>query len=263
MNKTVRTLAARLLFAIGLISLVHGQGLAQPYTINVSGTFNLSFIAPPAPNSLAGLLGTSFSGSFTTDSDPGSVAADVATRPGEIGWYLAGPGYSLTVDGGVGYPSSGISPATSDDFFISATDAMGLLSDGFYDVFDVEGYAPDFTFSGANCGPLDGLDCGVANGVAYRVTLVGNTDMLSDPARPGPSTIDLSAVLLALVVAEDYTLGNRIGDAYAVGKLSPGSTLTEIDITPIPEPETWALMLAGLGVLCVSARRGRRARIRN
>lgn len=259
MHSTARAWAVRLLLVVGVLATAHGEVSAAAYTINVTGTFNLSTFAPPASNSLAGLLGTSFSGSFTSDSDPGSFAADSATRPGEIGWYLVGSPYGLTVAGATGYPSPDITTSISDDFFISAVDAMGLLSDGHYDVFDLEGYAPDLTNAGAGCEPLDGLACALATGRAYRFVLVGNTGMLTDPTAPGPSTIDLSAVRLALLIAEDYDAGNLIGDAYAVGRLAPGSTIANIDITPVPEPGTGALLLAGLGVLGLGVQRLRRA----
>lgn len=240
------------LVSLAILTLGPQRALAAPYTLNISGTFNGSFIPDPVQNSLADLLGTTFNGSFTTDSDPDSVDTAKAVLPGEIGWYL--PDYTLTVAGGIGYPTFGISPATGDNLFYSAAETMGLLADGYYDYFSVSGHAPGITF-GAYGTPLTSASDALATGIMYDVTLIGSPDMLSDPAHPGPSTIDLSELQFVLLDVVELVEGNEIGSAYIFGRLSSGGTLANLTITPVPEAETYAMMLAGLGLVGFAARR--------
>lgn len=240
------------LTSLTILTLGPERALAAPYTINVSGTFNGSFIPDPAQNTLVDLLGTTFNGSFTTDSDPDSVATAKAVLPGEVGWYL--PDYSLTVAGGIGYPTFGISPATGDNLFYSAAETMGLLADGYYDYFSVSGHAPGITF-GAYGTPLTSASDALATGIMYDVTLIGSPGMLSDPAHPGPSTINLPDVQFVLLDVIELVEGNEIGSAYIFGRPSLGSTLTNLNVTPVPEAETYAMLLAGLGLIGMKTRR--------
>jgi hypothetical protein len=75
-----------------------------------------------------------------------------------------------------------------------------------------------------------------------------------DPAQP-PIELLIGPVHLA---AGDYALGvSGTGDRYNYGSDLPDFR-AHIQVMPIPEPETYALMLAGLGLVGFMARRRKR-----
>jgi len=61
----------------------------------------------------------------------------------------------------------------------------------------------------------------------------------------------------ALALAADLTHGS--GSIFIEVAGRGGALITLSPVTPVPEPGTWALMLAGLAALVVAARRGRKA----
>jgi hypothetical protein len=229
------------------------QVAAEQYTVNVQGVFNTQLM--PSPNSLGFLLGTTFSGAFTSDSHPGPVATSTITVGSETGWFLPGPNYRLTLSGGQG---SGLFAVTVDDAFLSGSESRGFLPEGTYDIFELEGYAPGWHFGNLPClEPFQGPGCSGGSGLVYKLTLLGYTDMLSDPTHPGPSTIDTSRVIRALLVGEEYVSGALVGEIFSFGVLSAGDTLDNLNISPVPEVDAVWMFLAGIGVLLLQVVRRR------
>ena len=81
-----------------------------------------------------------------------------------------------------------------------------------------------------------------------NLALAGTWEGLSKSWNSGLNT----SVTLSLINRNTAAAGND----FAIDDVFLGTTST---VTPVPEPETYALMLAGLGVMGVIARRRRKA----
>jgi hypothetical protein len=94
--------------------------------------------------------------------------------------------------------------------------------------------------------PFQYLSINVPAATFDTVTLTGPSGLIGT-LLPGSSSFELSGSSFA----SGYYVLNVIG--HATG--GQAAYAVQMDVTPVPEPETYALMLAGLGLLGLVARR--------
>jgi hypothetical protein len=119
-------------------------------------------------------------------------------------------------------------------------------------VFNSSGYKDTITLTFNQ--PLRGvgLDFGVAYNWAGGTTVVFDVDGQSFTTTPGLTYNGVKPSFLGFV---SDTAFNKLTITDNTGGFAFDKLVTSTGVAPIPEPETYALMLAGLGLLGVAARR--------
>lgn len=201
-----------------------------------------------------------------------SLAAPVFHSTSEASfWQVA-----TNVLGGAGdgqfasFPTTGFTTATAISgrpgwIANNSTGTNGWMGDWtffvFRQTFDLSGYDPatallQFQWAADDSG----------EGYAYRGTWVpkfslNNGSMVSWGSGPtydfGPTVTLDSGFVSGLNTIDFYVEGNGVTDGFALQTMG----FSALEVAPVPEPETYAMMLAGLGLLGIAARRRKRAAV--
>jgi len=212
---------------------------------------------------LAGLLlgSAAWSGTFTDDFNAG---ASSYWENNSGNWSATGSVYSATDP--ANFPSAASAlPWVLDDFtlefdindvqdggvWLRSSESAGSIgrvgvllvtgvSGGLYwhVVTDGSNYGSSLNFVGGlfNAGSTDSHFKVEVSGSTYSVYLNGATDAVS--------VLDTGAFASGQVALYDFS-----------GQTFDNVSLTGAGVTPVPEPETWLMLLAGLGLLGITSRR--------
>jgi hypothetical protein len=172
------------------------------------------------------------------------------------GSAMAAPTFAITG------PSS-ITQGSTFTLAISATDVADLyawqLDIAFNPVLFRAGGVTEGSF--LKTGGSTYFDGGVADNAAGTISFAFDTLLGSGPGVSGSGTL---AILSFTSIANSNTYGNfAISDVSALNSSLASMTVAtralDVQVTPVPEPETWGLMLAGLvGIAAVGRRRASR-----
>ncbi len=142
-------------------------------------------------------------------------------------------------------------PTTYSYYYYSAPEALSVNFSGHSVTSDLLTYTLFDNFSDnledqlildAGLIKLDGIDSGGLSIVLSSSPWIENTNALTS-SQP-PQTLDLS-----LFNVTPYNSGSIVvNNAYKL-------QFSILSITPVPEPESYALLLAGLGIICFKVRR--------
>ena len=228
--RTAIRLVAALAFAWGAAANAQNLVVNGDFEAGNSG-FSSDYAFAPASNTTEG--------QYTVRSNPFPwnglfiSAADHTTGSGLM--YV---GNGSPVDGSVVWRSGSIGVTANTDYFFEAF-VMNVCCSG--------------PFAGNSPSILEFLVEGTATeslGIATTdITLAGTWEGLSKSWNSGANT----SVVLSLINRNTAAAGND----FAIDDVFLGTTST---VTPIPEPETYALMLLGLGAVGAVARRRKSAR---
>lgn len=245
-------------FALGAPALEAAPNTA----INVHGIFLSSDIADPGQNSLSALIGKSFSFSFLVDSNPALVcnqpACNVAnvhmdTAPNAGGWVENGLSSNISVSGVGSYNSNEtvwstrINQVLANDVTFAGTTYLAgtLLSE-----FGVNAWMPGMIALPGATSTLN--DNGIVSGLNAELGFFGLNSMLGGVA-PYPSALPQQGIVGAFASITEYANGVQVGHVQLEGTVS--GSFADVQITPVPEPETDAMLLVGLGLLAGTTRR--------
>lgn len=243
--------------ALALLLAAAPVVFAAPYTINVSGTFNADNSGLDDPlgiNTLAYLNGLAFTGSFTLDDNPGLLQPNQyfhEINSDNESWFFNSPyNVTLNVPNAFSFTSSGTVVRVENHFFYDGSE--GFVPAGYYDSIGINGWTPQTTCS--NCGGIDwGETTPLVSGHSFWMGLDGYDNMLQGPNNLGVAE-NLANVLFGQMDLTQYQNGVTVGYVSTVWGPATGS-LSNLTVTPVPEPETYALMLVGLGLVGYAARR--------
>lgn len=261
MNK--RALITALLLAFGPAS----AALAVPYQITYTGTFNDEVTGNYDSSfglDFSAWAGKSFTMSWMLDTDSSLSTASIETDSGsgftQHNWNFNPSQYpiSLVVDGAMVLPGSTFDKneigTMNDQHIPSSVASQYGLSEGDYDMLHLE--------TDRNIGCQDGTGCtddpdqvheGLSMGVNYAWNApnqVPNDNM--------PDLLNAAPTFNSAVLTRIYLEGSRWslnGGGEVVYSLD--GQITSYNIAAVPEPETYALLMAGLGLIGWR-RRGRR-----
>jgi hypothetical protein len=188
-----------------------------------------------------------------------NAAGDTIGAAGGISFSTAAFGYSLLVNTSQSKPMIGSAAAPQLDLTYSATTSGSSAANVFLYASDT-----DFLSSGSFVLGLGGTNSGGSGSATGRAwggsnntalsfsgaNLLGTVGALSGAAASGTATGSFTSAV------SPYSL--TIG--VAISRSSAGTSTGDLNfqVTPIPEPETYALMMAGLGALGFVARRRQR-----
>lgn len=239
-------------FALGAPSLQAAPNTA----INVRGTFLSSDIADPGQNSLNDLIGKSFSFNFVVDSNPALVcnqaACDVAsvhmdTAPNASGWVENGLSSHISVGGVGSYDSNATVWSTrinrtlaNDVTFAGTTYPAGAL----FSEFSVNAWMPGMVAIPGATSTLNSN--GIVSGINAELGFFGLNAMLGGVG-PYPSALPQQGIVGAFASITEFANGVQVGHVQLEGTVS--GSFSDVLITPVPEPETFAMLLSGLGLL--------------
>jgi len=227
----------------GIIRISEGSFIAGSGLITFSefglGTFNPTY-APGAYGGGAGSPTVTFDGYFTGQSMGGGVCGGLAsgcvigTPTGSLSLDAASPNTFITGDGA--NPTSPVLSGTptfnGPVSMLFSTDLAGVGLDGGY--FDAIGGTAITAF--ARDGTVLGSVTNTGTGIEFLGLVTDNGANL------------IAGLQFSLVGSEPA--------GFAIDNLRFGTT-EQVVVTPVPEPETYALLLAGLGLLGFAARRRR------
>ncbi|HRH79442.1 MAG TPA: PEP-CTERM sorting domain-containing protein [Thiobacillaceae bacterium] len=245
--------------------------LAASYQITVSGTLDKAFSGTHDPgfgHDLTGWLGMSYSLSFILDNDPANAIA-LGTEawddvPGNIDhWWAFDPSgvykVRLVVDG--------VSVLSGNDFYSNGLVSMndqwvpagppelpsGIPGDRAYDGLFLE--------TGHFVGCEGGAACDWNNpNIVYEHLWIGAdhvwSDLASIPDNNLPDLLNAAPSFAGAVYASVFIEAGRWSPnglvdttVYAINGRVDSVTVTPVPAAPVPEPETYALLLAGLGLV--------------
>ena len=185
-----------------------------------------------------------------------NMAGDTIGSAGAISFSTSAFGYSLLVNTSQSKPMIGSAAAPQLDLTFSATTNTTTASNVFLYTSDT-----DFTGTGSFLLALGGTNSGgsgTETGRAWGGTsntalqfsganLLGSVSGLSGSSYSGTT----SGSFTSAVNPYSLTIG------VAISRSTPGTSTGDLNlqVTPIPEPETYALMMAGLGAMGFVARR--------
>ena len=188
-----------------------------------------------------------------------NAAGDTIGAAGGISFSTAAFGYSLLVNTSQSKPMIGSAAAPQLDLTYSATTGGSSAANVFLYASDT-----DFLSSGSFVLGLGGTNSGGSGSATGRAwggsnntalsfsgaNLLGTVGPLSGAAASGTAT----GSFVSVVSPYSLTIG------VAISRASAGTSTGDLNfqVTPIPEPETYALMMAGLGALGFVARRRQR-----
>ena len=186
-------------------------------------------------------------------------AGDTIGASGGINFSTSAFGYALLVNTSQSKPIIGSAAAPQLDLTYTATTTSSATANVFLYASDT-----DFMSSGSFVLGLGGTNSGESGSATGRAwggsnntamsfsgaNLLGSVGALSGIATSGTATGSFASV------TSPYSL--TIG--VAISRSSAGTSTGDLNlqVTPIPEPETYALMMAGLGALGFVARRRQR-----
>jgi hypothetical protein len=234
MTKFLHTLRA----AVGAAALAalpaQAALLFSPGELPVTAVpFSLTFDAPTGSNLVAPVsLGQGVT--FSTSGAPGSLG------PAPLGVWLLEP----DTGGGNGTWGGGKTFAGVDGAF-SGADVVSMTFSFDRPVQGVGGFMnfdPTFTFGDPLSLPLP----------LYIAALGADGRVLEDYELPVFTPAGFNA-------GEFYGIGRDAADIAAFVISGPFATVDDLQVAAVPEPSTWAMLLAGLTLLGYSARRSRRA----
>lgn len=146
-----------------------------------------------------------------------------------------------------GAGASGVNYGVSYHDFIATDGAFGQTSlpNLAYNGAElaVANVAAGFTSLSFTSGAFSTAYMDVYSGLGGSGTLLGSVQLGSDPFAFSATSVTFSGVALSFVLR---------GNASQAG-------IDDVQITTVPEPETYGMMLAGLGLVAVAARRKQRA----
>ena len=247
--------------ALALLLAAAPVAFAAPYTINVSGTFqadNSELTNPSGPNTLTYLDGLAFTGSFTLEDDPFNTLLPSQyvreINPDNESWFFHTPSstyhVTLNVPGVFGFTSLGTVVGVQNDWLYDGS--QGYVPAGTYDSIWMGGWNPSMT-----CINCSGIEWGgvtpIVTGFDFSLSLDGYSNMLQGPNNLGVAP-NLANVLFGQMDLTHYVNGEQVGFVRTEWGPVAGS-LSSLTITPVPEPETYALMLVGIGLVGLAERR--------
>lgn len=226
-------------------------GTVRDFTPGVlsPGTSNPDFETGPG-GLFTGMVGSVLSGNAPTYIGSGGYGA-VQSAASFAQWYgAAAPSASYTISLTETSPGSGIFSYTNNSFFPIDNQLLGNYAYGHnyhftYQISASFGYTPGagqtFSFTGDDdvwvyFDKKLGIDLGGIHGPASQSV---NLDTFFGPGK----------------AAGNYAFDFFFAERHTVGSNLSISTSLNLVTTPVPEPETYAMLLAGLGFLGFMARR--------
>ncbi|HEV7575022.1 MAG TPA: PEPxxWA-CTERM sorting domain-containing protein [Caldimonas sp.] len=172
----------------------------------------------------------------------------------------AAPAYAVTIETG-SYSNSGIGAefASAFDNFVITGDTITIGAATTPVVVSLGGYSFEV---GPNCWgctltpSFDALIDVTVDGLTRQIDLPyswyssGPSDFLSF-ATPAPVLFDFGSLLVTIAI-------DSIGTLSSSGTTVYGNVNATVSVTPVPEPASYALMLAGFGIIAFVARRRQR-----
>jgi hypothetical protein len=172
----------------------------------------------------------------------------------------AAPAYAVTIETG-SYSNSGIGAefASAFDNFVITGDTITIGAATTPVVVSLGGYSFEV---GPNCWgctltpSFDALIDVTVDGMTQQIDLPyswyssGPSDFLRF-ATPAPVMFDFGSLLVTIAI-------DSIGTLSSSGNTVYGNVNATVSVTPVPEPASYALMLAGFGIIAFVARRRQR-----
>lgn len=188
-----------------------------------------------------------------------NAAGDLVGTTGAINYFISAFGYSLVVNTAQSKPVIGSSTSPQVDLTFTATTSTSATQNIFLYASDT-----DFTLGGPfrlslGGSSSDGAQTTVTGrawgGTSNTALQFSGANLLSNTGLLGGPSFSTTATGSFTPTVNPYSL--TIG--VAIVRSSPGTTTGDLNftVTPIPEPQTYALMLAGLGAIGFMARRRR------
>jgi len=240
---------------LGLM-LLAGMGAAHatPVSVNVNATVNW------ADGTLANELGNTITASFLFDLDPGaatSIDTNSSNNPLEsftaiYSFYSEGGPYiwSASSSGGGSTGSTNVSIFTYNDI----SDPVFNAGQPF-DLISIHGYIGSGICPAeviAVKGACDATDINPGDGLELSLDMAMPTDWFSGTNLPG-YVPGFNSLLGTALYLDEIVGGVHAGEFDA--------TVTSMTVSSVPEPETYAMLLAGLGLVGWAARRGKQAEV--
>jgi PEP-CTERM motif len=252
-------------FSVLALLALAGTVHASPYTVQVSGIFDNSNIANPAQNSLAGYLGDSFSATFTLDNNPAYTCTQPSctfanvqmnTSSTAAGWFFSNLNSTAGIPTVGSFTSNGTVAATSINQVLSNTVIYGsqtIPAGTLVSQVTIDAYSPDSIFNGQG---TTITSSGIVSGYQAELSYYGYNSMLPG-TQPFPTALPSSGVIGAYASLTEYSNSQVVGMVQLQGTVSgdySGLQITSVPVVTVPEPDTWVMLLAGLGLVGVSVR---------
>ncbi|MDD4881585.1 MAG: PEP-CTERM sorting domain-containing protein [Gallionellaceae bacterium] len=264
MNK--RALISVLLLAFGPTS----AALAVPYQITYYGTFNDSISGTYDSSfdlDFSAWAGKSFTMSWMLDTDPTKAVGGTYNWPDPVGnvdhYWTFGPSQyqiSLVVDGVTVLPGNSFDKneigTMNNQFIPDYMAAPHGVTEGYYDSLHLETDHHIGCQGGAEC-TVDPTQ--VSEGLSMGVDYVWN-DLNQIPNDNMPDLLNAAPAFDTSLLTRIYLEGGRWSPS-GVDEVvySLDGQINSYTIAAVPEPETYAMLMAGLGFIGWRNRRRRRA----
>lgn len=272
--KTVKQVGVRQsLLLAGLVLAGSGAHAAVLPTITVTGVVggsmtNVNGYTGSIAYDPSALLGKNFTLELVADA-AGAIKTSEETFPGEFlnTWSPVTVDYRLTIDGALvfsGVSSAGSRIEASNDMTVPVgTDLTGahsgITAGHTYDAYTVGTSGFQLAcFGGGTNGVCDGEPTDVYEFGSIIFDYFWDTaiyDALTNTNLPDPQSLDFSPGF----GGADFNIGHwsdAVGDAHDGNDIARiYLTATGVTVTAVPEPETYAMLLAGLGLVGWAVRR--------